>query len=147
MVNPWTTESEWAWVAGVFEGEGNFGIVAPYVNKTTVGRLGHSVGRTKVRLRIQMTDEDIVRRVHELTGVGTLTSVVRDDKPHWKEQWCWSCHKEGDVRAMIAILEPWLGERRRAKARECLDALDSRPPKAKSGPKRKTSAIEGQLGW
>jgi hypothetical protein len=48
------TATDIAWLAGIIEGEGTF------------GRKGHPAGQ----VRVQMTDEDVIDRLHSLTGVG-----------------------------------------------------------------------------
>ena len=91
-----------AWVAGLLEGEGSF------------RRKG---GCPCVKLR--MTDEDIVARYAEATD-GAYTSRFAH-KAHWKT--AYDCQVTGDRAASVMErILPWMGERRAAKIRECLEA-------------------------
>lgn len=96
-------ESEAAWAAGIFEGEGCF----------AVDRRCHG----SPRLRVTMTDEDVIRRLHQAVGGrGSVCAVSRkDSKPHWKQPWLWTVTNEEDVLAVVTMFLPWLGERRRAR--------------------------------
>lgn len=42
-----------------------------------------------------MTEESIIRWVHEILGVGTIKVLDKANlaggKPHWKKQWRWRC--------------------------------------------------------
>src|SRR5271166_6037972 len=97
-----------AWAAGIFEGEGSFS--------------SHTVnGKTYPHAAVEMKDEDIVRRYHEIVGVGTFSQRnVRDSR------YTSSVQDIAGFRALVDLLEPWLGIRRRAKARQILDDLGDR---------------------
>lgn len=96
---------ELAWAAGLFEGEGCI----------TIAR-----GRYP-RLVVRMNDEDVIRKLHRIVGVG---SVVCDDSPSMpKPQWRWGCYRAAHVRELLEQMLPHLGERRRDKANEALELL------------------------
>jgi hypothetical protein len=97
------TESELNWVAGIFEGEGCISML---------GRGAH------LSLTVAMADEDVVRRVARLVGVGTVLERSRQVE-HWKTLWVWRC---GGFEAaqLLRVLLPHLGARRSARAREAL---------------------------
>lgn len=100
-----STETELAWAAGLFEGEGclSFAGVAP-------------------TLKLVMTDEPIVRKFHEVIGDGNICMLGR---PHlrWKQQWAW--HKSGRaVEEIAGRLWRYLGERRRAQFMEMFRSYD-----------------------
>ena len=85
---------ETAWMAGLFEGEGNIQI---------------ETWRTKLRLK--MTDKDVVERFAKYANCGTVKFVPRQ-KPHWKDQWLWSVSKKADVIRLLSDMLPFFGERR-----------------------------------
>lgn len=85
-----------AWVAGLFEGEGSIGIDS---------NAGAGLGST---------DEDVVRRVHQLTGVGHVHE--RAQLQSGKRFWFWKVTRADDVITFLRAIHPYLGERRRERA-------------------------------
>ena len=129
------TEIEIAWLAGLFEGEGCI---------TTAKKSNHSSGNQRF-LVIKMTDEDVLRKAHRIAGVGKLYGPYRAvnnkvrDTSHYKPFWQWAVFARDEVLYIGNALLPHLGERRRAKMIEALDAAsklaDARKPKEKqNGP-------------
>ena len=101
-----STEAEWAWAAGLFEGEGSI----------IVKRQGR---RKVLALSLKMTDEDVVRRLHGIVGgvVFGPYQYQQDDGSERKPWWLW--RNDGvDPSRVIRQMWPWLGARRRAKAEE-----------------------------
>jgi hypothetical protein len=95
------TFDEFAWAAGLFEGEGS---------------ISGSSGRLDVR--VKMTDEPIVRHFASVMECGKVYGPYnyeyRDGskrKPHWV--WVATGYEGFEV---LQILWPWLGDRRRAQA-------------------------------
>ncbi len=110
-------------MTGLFEGEGCISM-----HRSPGGRMYPS-------LALNMTDEDVVRRLQEITGCGSIH--VREGKQEGhKRQWCW---KVGSIRQVIRLLTamaPLLASRRRARALEVVEAfLDD------IGPERECSRI------
>jgi ribosomal protein S27AE len=97
-------ESEVAWAAGLFEGEGSIAI------------LGNSV-----RLHLAMTDEDTVYRFREIVGVGgiCIRRIRRTQPLH-----TWHLNKRADVERVLTLLLPWLSSRRTARAMEALGVIE-----------------------
>jgi len=91
---------EWAWFAGLFEGEGCISLVS----------------RNSVNLRINMTDRDVLERVQSLVG-GTIVSIPKEAPQH-KPRWVWQVTREDVVRPALARLKPYLMERRGARLAE-----------------------------
>jgi len=91
--------SEIAWVAGLFDGEGFC---------ATGNR-----GRNHL-LKVNMTDEELVRRVAAILGVGSVHGpITRTDVPaHWLPQWSWVACAASAVAAAEAML-PYVGSRNR----------------------------------
>lgn len=117
------TETELAWAAGLFEGEGSI-YAAP-----AAGRSSRS-GRISLRLELHMTDEDVVRRFGDIVGVGTVRGPYRsggDDR--FRPRWKWRVSGAVAVQFLTESgLLTFLGQRRRAKAEEILAALAAQGP-------------------
>jgi hypothetical protein len=103
------TEAEIAWAAGIFEGEGTFS------THTVYGKIYPQAG-------VEMNGEDVVRRYHEIVGVGTL----RQRKDRGDCRFASTVQDIAGFRALVDLLEPWLGERRKARAQEVLTYLGDR---------------------
>jgi hypothetical protein len=104
----WSRENL-AWAGGLFEGEG-------CISQKTWG--------TAV-MRLQMTDEDTVRRFARIVGVGQL-SGPHEHGVGRKQTWIWSLCKSDYVIAIIAALWPFLGIRRQSKATEVMKTFGER---------------------
>lgn len=120
------TPSEVAWVAGLFEGEGT---LYSYREKRG-GRLMYW------HLNIRMTDEDVIRKAHELTGVGTFSRIDKPYQRSIKLLYKWSVTSRLQLAALLPQLLPHMGERRAAKMRECLAWCQEERPQR--GPTRGT---------
>lgn len=87
-------DTSWAWLAGLFEGEGCISFV----------------GVNSVLLTIQMTDRDVIERCAKITGAGNVRGPVI--RPGVKDQWYWKVGKVDDILAILDEIEPYFGERR-----------------------------------
>lgn len=95
---------EAAWLAGVFDGEGN--IAHP------------RKGRPGVRLTVNNTCEPFVQRILEVVATGSI--FYRPSKnPRHSDQWVWQCHAE-NARILLRQMLPWLIVKRE-KAEEVLN--------------------------
>lgn len=101
-----TTEAEWSWVAGIIEGEGCFGIC----------KRQQAVPNTS--LRVNMTDEDVIRRLQTVTGKGRVTGPYTKSNPKHKPWWCWSVNRADDLADIVTAIGPWMGSRRAARLAE-----------------------------
>jgi hypothetical protein len=101
------TPNEAAWLAGLFEGEGNIEFKSQHA----------------VRLTIGMTDHDIVERVQQLVGGSVLYQKPQHvrQKPIWK----WRLYKGHEIMAVLVSITPYLGERRAARALDAMMRLNS----------------------
>lgn len=95
------TAADLAWVAGVFEGEGSISFV----------------GKQGVTVKVSMTDEDVIRRLHAITGVGQVGGPYAGTN---KPRYAWYVGNKHQVRSLLLALRPWLGERRGQRADEAL---------------------------
>lgn len=96
------------WVAGIIEGEGS-------ISTTQTMRIGNLY--VYPLITVGMTDEDMVRRLRDWTGLGRFAGPFSppsrgSNKPNWR----WSVNKIADVEALIDAIWPLLGERRRQQA-------------------------------
>lgn len=89
------TEAETAWVAGVLEGEGCF---------------DHNRTARYPRIRLEMTDADVVERVRSLVG-GSLRRPRNRHPSRWKDSLLLTVNGDAALRLMVAV-RPWMGSRR-----------------------------------
>jgi hypothetical protein len=106
---------EIAWAAGLFEGEGSF--------ITGIDRRGAlRYPRRYPRVVIAMTDRDVIERFGRIMGFGNVQ--IRPFYPSqghgYKRLYEWKTGRFEYVQATVALFWPYLGERRKAKAREIL---------------------------
>jgi hypothetical protein len=106
------TDTELAWAAGLFEGEGSI------IHYSTPS------GKKSRMLQLETTDADVLQRFHAIVGVGQIRGP-RIREAGRKPIWLWQCSKGLDYLPLLNTLMPWLGERRRAKAEQLL----ADPPK------------------
>ena len=87
------TIADAAYLTGLFDGEGCVYYKHRYEKQRKDRPKRYKVWR--ISLEMSMTDEGVIRWVHEVTGVGTVRLNVKNkspsSKPHWKDQWRWRC--------------------------------------------------------
>ena len=96
------TEEEIAWAAGLFEGEGCF-----------------SYSQRRARASMSLTDLDVLERFQRVVGCGAIGIANKGWRPHHKQAWQWWGNGDDFVK-VLALLEPWLCERRRATGQRVL---------------------------
>src|SRR5215510_6894671 len=104
---------EIAWLAGLLEGEGCF-----HVN--------FSQKNPYIFVEMQMTDEDVVYKAQEVSGIGNVTHISRKTAG-WNDCWRWSISTQKDAAALMMTIYPLMGQRRQEKIKECLAAWRSFP--------------------
>jgi len=97
-----------AYLAGLFDGEGHVQY-KQYVDAKRKDRpKRYKVWR--ISLEMSMTNEEVIRWVHEITGVGTVRLNVKNkspsSKPHWKDQWRWRCSHR-DALTIAKVMWPF----------------------------------------
>lgn len=106
---PPRTEAEWAWVAGLFEGEGTIGFS----------------GIESASVKVSSTDRDVIETLHGMFPVhggiktllpGTSDLSFRATRP----QHSWRLGKKAEVETFLEGVLPWLHSRRSARATEAL---------------------------
>ena len=72
-----------AYIAGLFDGEGSVDFKRRKEKRGNV---------QNILMRIEITDEAVLRWVHETLGVGTVRKRNRSPsvKAHWKDRWVYS---------------------------------------------------------
>lgn len=115
MVSMTRTREDIAWAAGLFEGEGCF--------YTQQNHRRHRIV-TNRDLRafcagMVMTDEDTVRRFATIMGFGHCRTT-RPKNPTHKQLYEWRTGSFEGFQATVAMLWPWLCQRRRARAKELM---------------------------
>jgi hypothetical protein len=101
------TSEDWAWLAGLLEGEGCF-----------------SLARDRYpAVSLDMTDRDVVERAAEMMGA---PSVCEQPNPGKKTSWRTRSNGLTALAVMVNV-SPYLGVRRRAKVREVLDVWEHNP--------------------
>ena len=99
-----TTQTDVAWFAGLFEGEGSLSRCRP--------------GRGAWRLSLRMTDEDVIRRIATLFGGAVYASSSR--VPNHKDHWLWQEGHQDRINLIVSLIYPFMGTRRRATMDEFL---------------------------
>jgi len=97
-------ETEIAWAAGLFEGEGSVSL------HTRNGKVeGLSVD-------INMTDEDVLLKFKKIIGYGVINGPYQrgKNKPHWQVR----VHAYEDALRVINMLYPYMGSRRMSRMDE-----------------------------
>jgi hypothetical protein len=98
-----------AWVAGIIEGEGSIGL----------SRSGAP------NIQVTMTDQDVIDRLHKVTGVGRVC-VLGVRSAHHRQAYKWQVWAQADARALLLSLLPWFGVRRTARTAEVLGDTNTR---------------------
>ena len=91
------SESDIAYIAGLFDGEGSIHIKRGIENKKKHnGKPGYRLSNSmRINMEITMTDESVLRLLHEVLGVGTLNRKPRKgrrkDGTKYLMQYRWRC--------------------------------------------------------
>ena len=89
-------ESDLAYIAGLFDGEGSINITRRPERKKTPKGQGYRVSNSmRISMEISMTDQSVLIWLHEVLGVGTLTDKPRKgrrkDGTKYLMQYRWRC--------------------------------------------------------
>ncbi len=109
------------WLAGLMEGEASF----------RLGKVGKTETTQRVGIQVNMTDEDVIRSVHRVAGVGNVTGPYVPDNPKWSPQWHWRVGNREDVRHVLERILPYMHSRRAAKIQAMLEVIDEVERKGK----------------
>lgn len=114
------TEVQTGWLAGIIEGEGTIEFVT----------------KNSIRIAVVMTDQDVLERLQQVTGVGTVTEAREPSKcanSGRKQQYRWRVGAKEDVEPILRSILPWMGERRGARIEEALGRYDNPTPRIVTG--------------
>ena len=100
------TDTEVAWTAGLFEGEGCIFQGKP----------------TTILLQLTSTDEDVVRRFATVVGLGNFRKKKTGPLVNRKPQYLWGC-STGDALYLLNRWLPWFGSRRTEKALSAINSV------------------------
>lgn len=112
---PMDEETQIAWLAGILEGEGSFGFGAG----------------NQPRVRMESTDEDIVRRVTTIARCGNEYGPFLHTRST-KLAWTWELSVKAEVERLIRTIRPWMGRRRQTRIGELLPHCINRSGAAKT---------------
>lgn len=111
------TEIEIAWLAGLIEGEGSFGLDARSATRYKV-----STAPPSPYLRISMTDQDIIERVSKLVNKTCFSPKRRTVTE--KQVYIVHVGDRATLSWLLPRLFPHFGKRRQQAVHKCLDALN-----------------------
>ena len=124
-----------AWVAGIVEGEGSFG-VAKYADRKNL----------VASFQLEMSDHDVMKKASEILGLKLRGPYQRKrqkkDGSNCKLTWQIKTVVAETVREICNLLYPYMGERRRSKIREVLAVLDDKDEQRRN---RKLAKDKGLL--
>ena len=90
------TETDRAYIAGLFDGEGSIYYAKRTEKKKKHNGKGYRTSMSqRISMEITMTDESVIRWVHEVLGRGTVVRKprkgLRKDGTKYLMQWKWRC--------------------------------------------------------
>jgi hypothetical protein len=115
-----------AWLAGIIEGEGTFGLGE------------HRYGT----ICVVMTDADIIERIRSMTNVGSVYHPAKR-QAHHKQPCGWAVYQAGAIASLYEIIAPLLSERRRDQAQVVADRQGLRPV----SPREPQPGTDEAWGW
>ncbi len=100
-------ETELAWAAGLFDGEGTLGA---YPRKRLNGQ---KAIKWTIQARLAMVEHEPVRRFHEIVRVGTV-NPRHIDKPNCRSQLEWQAGSNNVVRVLNKLMPYFVAKREQA---------------------------------
>lgn len=100
---------DWAWFAGIFEGEGCI---------VTRMRGIHAT------MRVKMADRDVIERIATIVAGGNLRHDPSGNPRH-RDLWIWELSRRANVIETMKRIYPMMGQRRRARIDEVLPGLEN----------------------
>jgi hypothetical protein len=107
-------DADWAWVAGIIEGEGNLAL-------RRSGRTAST--RCQLQVQVKMCDLDVIEQLRERTGVGQIYGPRIGRKANHSPSWIWAVNRTDEVQLVLLRILPWLGKRRFERACFFLDYI------------------------
>ncbi len=93
------SKADWAWLAGIIDGEGCIN-VAVY--------RGSKIGRYQLGVRVKMTHRPTIERCGEIAGVGRPVYSIPRDSGRKKALYSWHVTRTVDVQYVLRNVLPYL---------------------------------------
>ena len=105
------SETDISYIAGLFDGEGSVLFTRKNEKKKKHTGKGYRISRSlRINMEITMTDESVIRWVHEVLGCGTVTRKprkgLRKDGTKYLMQYRWRCTFR-DAYYVCLLIWPW----------------------------------------
>ena len=105
------TSENAAYIAGLFDGEGSIYFAKrPEKKKKHNGKGYRTSMSQRISMEVTMTDQSVIRWLHEVLGVGTVVKKprkgLRKDGTKYLMQWKWRCTFR-DAYYVCSIIWPW----------------------------------------
>jgi hypothetical protein len=105
-------DSETAWAAGLFEGEGS---------------ICEDKSRNWFYLSMAMIDRDVVEKFHKIVGVGQIGIQSNSNtNPKANDAIRWRCTRSPDIVYVLKAFLPHFGIRRSAMAERAIESMSNR---------------------
>jgi len=104
-------DTDKAYIAGLFDGEGSIYFAKRPEKKKKHNGKGYRTSQSmRINMEITMTDESVIRWVHEVLSVGTVTKKprkgLRKDGTKYLMQYRWRCTFR-DAYYVCCLIWPW----------------------------------------
>ena len=104
-------ETDRAYIAGLFDGEGSIYFAKRLEKKKKHKGKGYRLANAqRISMEITMTDRSVLQWVHEILNVGTLVKKprkgLRKDGTKYLTQWKWRCTFR-DAYYVCTLIWPW----------------------------------------
>ena len=104
-------DTDKAYIAGLFDGEGSIYFAKRKEKKKKHTGKGYRYSMSqRISMEITMTDESVIRWVHEILGCGTVVKKPRKGKrkdgTNYLMQWKWRCTFR-DAYYVCLLIWPW----------------------------------------
>ena len=105
------TNEQAAYIAGLFDGEGSIYFAKrPEKKKKHKGPGYRTSISQRISMEVTMTDQSVIRWIHEVLGVGTVVKKprkgLRKDGTKYLMQWKWRCTFR-DAYYVCCLIWPW----------------------------------------
>jgi len=126
------TEIEWAWLAGLLEGEGCF----------TLRKSKKGTPRWPM-IQLGMNDADVVKHAMEIAGVGQAREEERVRAGVSKTFYKWDVTRSEDAVMVMRRILPYMGERRSERIHECIKTFESLTDYGEKNFRTQTHCVRG----
>lgn len=119
---------DYAWAAGIIDGEGCIRLARDHAPN---GRLRHNL-----RVDVGSTTPEILTRLKEIFGVGSIHPHTKPRSPRHRPAWLWRVHTAQAEVILRAMLPYLVAKRNQAEAALLARSLVTRGPKANTNAAR-----------